>query len=95
MEIVLALIAVAAGALLFAATRGHRRRRRAGADALARPPRRDSELHRGRAEAAAEMEEHDIDDAIDAINERRRRRGRRDLGEELGDELLRSTWREE
>ena len=37
-------------------------------------------------------EKHDIDDMIDAINEHRRRAGRRDIGEELADELLRSTW---
>ena len=37
-------------------------------------------------------EEHDIDDMLDAINERRRRAGRRDIGEELADELMRSTW---
>jgi hypothetical protein len=54
--------------------------------------RRDSEVHRGRAQAAADVEEHDIDDMLDAIGEYRRRAGRRDIGEELADELLRSTW---
>jgi hypothetical protein len=54
----------------------------------------DAEPHRVRAAAEAEMEEHDIDDMLDAINERRRRRGRRDIGEELSDELLRGSWDE-
>jgi hypothetical protein len=40
----------------------------------------------------AEIEEHDIDDMLDAINERRRRTGRRDVGEELADEAMRGTW---
>jgi hypothetical protein len=43
-------------------------------------------------EAEVETEEHDIDDMRDAIAEHRRRAGRRDIGEELADELLRSTW---
>jgi hypothetical protein len=42
--------------------------------------------------AMSEIESHDIDDMLDGINERRRRTGRRDLGEELADELLRGTW---
>ena len=42
--------------------------------------------------AMAEIEEHDIDQMLDGINERRRRTGRRDIGEELADELQRSTW---
>lgn len=54
--------------------------------------RRDSEVHRGRAQAAADVEEHDVDDMLDAISEYRRRAGRRDIGEELADELLRSSW---
>jgi len=95
MEIVVALIAVAAGASLLVAIRRHGRRPRAVAEGIARRPRRDSDLHRRRAEAAAEMEEHDIDDAIDAIIERRRRRRGRDVGEELGDELMRGTWGQE
>jgi hypothetical protein len=56
--------------------------------------RADIEPHRMRAAAEAEMEEHDIDDMLDAISDRRRRRGRRDVGEELSDELLRATWEE-
>jgi Flp pilus assembly protein TadB len=52
----------------------------------------DSEAHRRSAENAAEVEAHDIDDMLDAINERRRRAGRREIGEELADELMRSTW---
>jgi hypothetical protein len=43
-------------------------------------------------EAMAEVESHDVDDMLNAIAERRRRTGRRDVGEELGDELLRGTW---
>jgi hypothetical protein len=58
----------------------------------ARRHRRDSEVHRGRAQAAAEVEEHDIDDMLDAIGEYRRRAGRQEIGEGLADELLRSTW---
>jgi hypothetical protein len=54
--------------------------------------RRERDLHCGRAEADAEIEEHDIDDMLDAIADYRRRAGRRDIGEELADELLRSTW---
>jgi hypothetical protein len=57
-----------------------------------RPRRSDEELHLKRAAAEAEMESHDIDDMLDAIAERRRRTGRRDIGEELSDELRRSTW---
>jgi hypothetical protein len=56
---------------------------------------RDSDLHRARAETASEVEERDIDDMLDAIAERRRRRGGRDVGEEVGDELLRASWDEE
>lgn len=56
---------------------------------------RDSELHRRRAETAVEVEEHDIDAMLDAIAERRTRRGGRDVGEELGDELLRASWDEQ
>jgi hypothetical protein len=54
----------------------------------------DSEVERARAHVAAEIEEHDIDDMLDAIGEYRRRAGRRDIGEELADELLRSTWQD-
>ena len=42
--------------------------------------------------AMSDIESHDIDDMLDGINERRRRAGRRDLGEELADEFLRGTW---
>lgn len=42
--------------------------------------------------AMAEIEEADIDQMLGGINERRRRTGRRDIGEELADELERSTW---
>ena len=43
-------------------------------------------------EAMADVESHDVDDMLDAIAERRRRTGRREVGEELADELLRGTW---
>ncbi len=46
-------------------------------------------------EAEAEIEAHDIDDMLNAIAERRRRLGRRDIGEELADELMRGTWDEQ
>ena len=54
--------------------------------------RSDDELHRQRAELDGAVEDHDVDDLIEAINERRRRSGRREVGEELADELLRGTW---
>jgi len=86
MDVVLAL---AVGALLVLVVLRRRRRqttrRRRG---------RDDELVRGRLEAEAEMESHDIDDMLDAISEYRRRHGRRDVGEELADELMRGTWEE-
>ena len=66
---------------------GRRRRGR-------RAHRPDVALEYTRAEAAAETEEHDIDDMLDAIEEHRRRRGVRGLGEELADELERGTWEE-
>jgi hypothetical protein len=40
----------------------------------------------------ADVEEHDIDEMLDALNARRRGRGRRDVGEELADELMRQAW---
>ena len=43
-------------------------------------------------EAMADVESHDVDDMVDAIAERRARSGRRPIGEELADELLRGTW---
>ena len=43
-------------------------------------------------EAMADVESHDVEDMLNAIAERRRRTGRRDVGEELGDELLRGGW---
>ena len=53
---------------------------------------RDNELVRAQLEAEAEMETHDIDDMLDAIGGYRRRQGRRDVGEELADDLMRGTW---
>jgi hypothetical protein len=54
------------------------------------PPRKDREIDRRRAEA--EVEGHDIDDMVAAISAYRRRAGRRDVGEELADELIRGSW---
>ena len=64
--------------------RGWRRRER-------RARRPDIVLERSRAEASAEAEEHDIDDMLNAIEEHRRRRGARGLGEELADDLERGS----
>lgn len=44
--------------------------------------------------AMADVEAHDIDDMLSAIDERRHRSGRRSVGEELADELTRGSWRE-
>jgi hypothetical protein len=63
-----------------------RRRRKA-----TRAGRGDSDLHHSRAEAYAEIELRDINDMLDAVAERRRRAGRRAIGEELADDLSRST----
>jgi hypothetical protein len=42
--------------------------------------------------AMSEIESHDVEDMLEGINERRRRAGKRELGEELADELLRGAW---
>ena len=39
--------------------------------------------------AMAEIEEHDIEQMLEGIADRRRRNGKRSLGDELADELLR------
>ena len=65
--------------------RGWRRRERGA-------PRPDVALERSRTEASAAAEEHDIDDMLNAIEEHRRRRGARGVGEELADDLERGTW---
>jgi hypothetical protein len=44
--------------------------------------------------AMAEIEAHDMDKMLDATDAYRRRRGGRSVGEELADELMRSTWDE-
>jgi hypothetical protein len=56
------------------------------------PPRKDRETDRRRAQAEAAVEEHDIDDMLAAISAYRWRAGRRDVGEELADELMRGIW---
>ena len=59
-----------------------------------RGARSDAALERTRAEVAADTEEHDIDDMLNAIEEHRRRRGARGIGEELADDLERGTWQD-
>jgi hypothetical protein len=41
--------------------------------------------------ATAEIEENDIGQMIEGINERRRRNGRAEIGDQLAEELLRSA----
>jgi hypothetical protein len=43
----------------------------------------------------AEIDARDTDEMLDSINDHRRRRGGRDLGEELADEAMRATWEDE
>jgi hypothetical protein len=43
----------------------------------------------------AEIDAHDTDEMLDSINEHRRKRGGREVGEELADEAMRSTWEDE
>jgi hypothetical protein len=96
MDVVVAVLVVAAGSILGVAIRLRGRERTRGPGRRsARSPRRDSSLHRDQAEAAAEVEEHDIEDLIDAIVDYRRRHGRRDVAEELSDELMRGGWEKE
>jgi hypothetical protein len=81
-----------AGSIAVLALLTARKMRKADKRQLADGRRRDSEIDGRRAEPDAEIEEHDIDQMLDAINEHRRRAGRREIGEELADELMRSTW---
>ena len=83
---------IGAGVLLALVAVGSALRRRGPAAAPPGSRRPDNELHRRRAEAEAEAESHDIHDMLDAIAERRRRTRRREVGEELSDELRRGTW---
>jgi hypothetical protein len=69
-----------------------RRRRNAQARRASGGRHGDSSLHSRRAATEAEVEDTDIDDMLDAIAELRRRNGRRAIGEELADELMRGTW---
>ena len=55
-----------------------------------RPPRRRHGRDYG---AMAEIEENDIGQMIEGINERRRRNGRAEIGDELAAELLRDPHR--
>ena len=81
------LLVIAAAALIVVAVVLLRR------DTPATGPRHDdARLHRERAGSDADVEDSDIDSMLDAINERRRRRQAREVGEELSDELLRGTW---
>jgi hypothetical protein len=59
------------------------------------PARKDRDIDRRRAEAEAEVEDHDIDDMLEAISAYRRRAGRRDVGEELADEVMRGSWNDQ
>jgi hypothetical protein len=43
--------------------------------------------------AEADIEDHDIDEMIEARNERRRRLGRPDLADDLAEEIKRELWR--
>jgi hypothetical protein len=70
------------------------RRRKAQPRRASGGRREDSSLHSRRAAAEADVEDRDIDDMLDAIAELRRRNGRREIGEELADELMRGTWDE-
>jgi hypothetical protein len=45
-------------------------------------------------ERMAEVDDHATDEMLDSINDHRRRRGGRDIGEELADEAMRGTWEE-
>jgi hypothetical protein len=94
MEAALVLAGALAALLALATFAGRWWRHGAGAADPTNPPRADSELHRQRAAAEAEVEDHDIDAMLDALNALRRRRGGREIGEELSDELLRGTWEE-
>lgn len=69
-----------------------RKERRADGPELPGKRRPDSAGDSRRAETEAEVEGHDIDNMIEAIAAYRRRRGMRDIGEELADEFMRSTW---
>jgi hypothetical protein len=91
MDPVAIALTMAVTTLVLAALR-FRSRRTGDRRERSRKRRADIEPHRLRSAAEAEMEEHDIDDMLNAINRRRRQLGRRDIGEELADELLRGTW---
>jgi hypothetical protein len=89
---VLVILFWVAGSIAVLAILTARKMRKADERQLADGPGRDSQIHGRRTEADAEVEDHDIDQMLDAINEHRRRAGRREIGEELADELMRSTW---
>jgi hypothetical protein len=89
---VLVILFWVAGSIAVLALLTARKMRKADKRQVADGHRRGSQIHGRRAEADAEIEEHDIDQTLDAINEHRRRAGRREIGEELADELMRSTW---
>lgn len=81
------LIVIAAAGLALT----HGRGRGTAFNAAHRPSHRDADMHARRAAAEAEMEEHDVDDMLDAIVERRRARGRPEIGDELARRLLREA----
>lgn len=87
--LVLLLAALGVSIVAVGLSVSHRRRRRA--PVTGRQRRRDSAVDAVRATADADMEQHDIDDMLDAIAARRRARGRPELGEELARQLLREA----
>ena len=89
MQVLLVVVVGLVTAIVFVALTVISRERLGSAFSAKRRPQRDDESHALRAEAAAAMEEHDIDDMFDAILERCRARGRRELGDAVADELLR------
>jgi hypothetical protein len=45
-------------------------------------------------EAMSNVDAHATDEMLDSINDHRRSRGGRDIGDELADEAMRGTWEE-
>lgn len=84
--IALAAVALAAVALVAVRTAGAR----TGPDRRPRYSTRQGLAERERAATAqAEVEEHDIDEMVEAIERLRRRAGERSIGDELADEVRR------
>jgi hypothetical protein len=62
---------------------------RRGRRAAVRARHRDSEIHARRSALQAEIEEHDIDQMVSALDALRRRNGGRGIGDELADKITR------